>query len=105
MQISLRGIEVGDDRALGYIERMFFYMPLVHAENVQIQRKSVAMYKKLLSEAPPQERDVFATALQSVIRHAEIIERFGRYPHRNAILGRPSTAEEIEFLKQPGSSF
>lgn len=75
--------------------RQFLYMPYMHSESGIIHRQAVELFK-----APGLENN-----LDFEYKHKEIIDRFGRYPHRNAILGRSSTAEEIEFLKQPGSSF
>ena len=82
------------DRLLSPAERGFAYLPFEHAEDLAAQRRSLA-----LSQALDPEHIGYAR------RHYEIIARFGRFPHRNAILGRESTPEEIEFLKQPGSSF
>lgn len=82
------------DRPLLPVERWFVHLPFEHAEDLAAQRQSLA-----LSQALGQDASGYAE------RHYEIIARFGRFPHRNAILGRESTAEELEFLKQPGSSF
>jgi len=82
------------DRLLSPVERSFVYLPFEHAEDLAAQRRSLALFHALDGEQVEYAR-----------RHYEIIARYGRFPHRNAILGRPSTAEEIEFLKQPGSSF
>jgi uncharacterized protein (DUF924 family) len=84
----------GFDRLLSQAERGFAYLPFEHAEDLAAQRRSLALFEGL-----GRERIEYAR------RHFEIIARFGRFPHRNAALGRPSTAEEIEFLGQPGSSF
>jgi Uncharacterized protein conserved in bacteria len=102
---SLQGQERGFDRRLSPVERWFFYMPMEHAEDPEMQRRSVRAFRELASEVPPEQRDMFRGAADYADRHAEIIFRFGRFPHRNAILGRSSTAEELEFLRQPGSSF
>lgn len=85
---------------LGPLERWFVTMPLEHAEDLAMQDRSVATFEALAAE-DARLRD----ALDYAHRHREVIERFGRFPHRNEILGRASTAEEIEFLKQPGSRF
>lgn len=89
----------GYDRSMRPAQRMFLYLPFQHAESLEDQRRSCELNAPL--GAFPETFDVprFAEA------HRAIIERFGRFPHRNAALGRPSTAEEIEFLKQPGSGF
>jgi len=99
------GLRQGVDASLRPIERVFFYMPLQHSENPVDQEASVLLFEKLARQAPEAARSLFETYLAYAVRHREIIERFARFPHRNAILGRHSTAEEVEFLKQPGSSF
>jgi uncharacterized protein (DUF924 family) len=83
------------DQALDAQRRAFLYMPYMHSESMAIHRVAVALFS-----AQGMENN-----LDFELRHKAIIDRFGRYPHRNAILGRTSTAEEIEFLKTPGSSF
>jgi uncharacterized protein (DUF924 family) len=75
--------------------RQFMLMPMMHSEDLAIQEKSLPLFERLTN---PRTHE-FA------VKHRDIIARFGRFPHRNAILGRPSTDEEVEFLKQPGSSF
>jgi uncharacterized protein (DUF924 family) len=70
-----------------------------------MQDLSVALYEKLAAEAAAAERDLFDGFLDYARKHRDVVARFGRFPHRNELLGRPSTAEEIEFLKQPGSRF
>ena len=103
--IAREAIALGDERSLGPIERGFLYMPLEHAESVERQRECVAAFERLRDSAPPDVRQFVELQVDYAKRHAEIIERFGRFPHRNAILGRTSTPEELEFLRQPGSSF
>lgn len=90
----------------GYVERMFQYMPLMHAENVALQRLCVHLFHREMEMAQSQEaKDAAKSNHDYGVRHLVIIERFGRFPHRNEILGRASTSEEIAFLKEPGSSF
>lgn len=91
----------GDDGLLAPLERWFVYMPLEHAEDLAMQDESVRRFEALAAQSPEQ----FGSAFDYALRHHEVIRRFGRFPHRNAILGRESTAAEIEFLKQPGSRF
>jgi uncharacterized protein (DUF924 family) len=94
------GIDRGADRALRPIERVFFYLPLEHSESLHDQYLAVALFDKL------READsMYAGYHDFAIRHRDIIERFGRFPHRNAILGRESTPEELAFLQEKGSSF
>lgn len=89
----------GFDRELGPHERGFMYMPFEHSESLVIQERSAALFAGLAAD----------TGLDGPLpwaqRHRDIVRRFGRFPHRNDILGRASTPEEIEFLKEPGSRF
>jgi uncharacterized protein (DUF924 family) len=98
-------IDQGFDRKLPLEQRLFFYMPLMHAESRRAQADCVDMFEQALAEAPEDVRDRVASFRDFAIRHQAIVDRFGRYPHRNAILGRPSTPEEEAFLREPGSSF
>ena len=81
------------------VERMFFYLPFEHSEVLADQQRCCDLMEAL--DAFAETGDIHRYAL----RHREIIARFGRFPHRNAVLGRASTAQETEFLKQPGSGF
>jgi uncharacterized protein (DUF924 family) len=99
------GIARGFDIRLRPIERVFHYLPLEHSESVADQDDSVRLFSDLANNAGAQTRELFGGYLRFAERHREIIERFGRFPHRNRILGRDSTAEEIAFLQTPGSSF
>lgn len=90
----------GQDVQLAPLRRMFVYLPFEHAEDRDAQREGVRLFERLVEDAPG-----LADQLEWTKRHQVIIERFGRFPHRNAILGRLSTPEEIEFLKLPGSGF
>ena len=101
----LAGLAAGQDRALITVERAFFYLPLEHAEVLTLQQRSVAAFAELLRQAPPALKESCRDFLDYAERHRAIIDRFGRFPHRNAVLARPSTAEEEAFLRQPGSSF
>lgn len=92
-------IAQGYDRELLPVQRWFVYCPFEHSENLEDQNRSVALFQQL-SDDPDS-----ADAINYAIRHREIIIRFGRFPHRNEILERASTPEELEFLQQPGSSF
>jgi uncharacterized protein (DUF924 family) len=88
------------DETLAPFMRAFVYLPFEHAEGLAMQDEAVRLFGRLASEAPEQ-----ANSLDYAHRHRAIIERFGRFPHRNEQLGRQSTAEELAFLQQPGSSF
>ena len=88
----------GFDRALALHERWFLYMPFEHSESLATQERGVALFETLA-------RDGLDSPLPWAIRHRDVIRRFGRFPHRNEILGRTSTPDEIAFLAQPGSRF
>ena len=90
----------GDDRRLPPLQRWFAYLPFEHAEDMAAQEQSMLLFGRLAEEHP-----AHADAHHWAQKHFEIVERFGRYPHRNAVLGRKSTPEEQAFLQQPGSSF
>ena len=95
----------GGDKELEARERVFAYMPLMHVENVSLQRLAVRLFSALAEEGPSELKGELAQYADYAVKHQVIVERFGRFPHRNKILGRSSTEEEVEFLKQPGSSF
>lgn len=97
---ALELIDSGRYLQLPPVQREFVYLPLMHSENPGIQERCVALYTTLAQEHPASQN-----SLDFAIRHRDIVERFGRFPHRNAILGRASTGQELEFLKQPGSGF
>lgn len=105
LTLTLEGIEKGIDLQLGLVQRVFFYLPLEHSESLSIQDYSVEMFTQLYEAVAGNIRDKFRNHLDYAIQHRQVIEKFGRYPHRNAVLGRQSTAEEIEYLQQPGSGF
>jgi len=105
LALTLSGMQSAADAALTPVERIFFYMPLQHAELRDAQEESVAAYRRLLDEAPEDLKAMFASALESAELHRSIVARFGRFPHRNRVLGRPSTADEEAFLGQAGRTF
>lgn len=90
----------GFDQELLPVERIFMYLPLEHSENLADQQESVQRVQAVAAQNPELDN-----TLDYAIRHRDVIERFGRFPHRNEILGRETTATEAEFLKQPGSRF
>lgn len=102
-KLTLEGLERGHDRELRTAERVFFYMPLEHAEDLHLQELSVEKFEALAEEVDDDGDD--PGWLEYAERHHEIIERFGRFPHRNEVLSRPTTDEEAAFLKEPNSSF
>lgn len=105
LSLTLSGMQSAADAALDVVERIFFYMPLQHAESREVQDESVAAYRRLLSEAPQELRGPFEASLRSAENYRELVERFGRFPHRNRALGRESTAEETKWLSTGGESF
>ena len=104
--LCLKGLSIGADKSLSPLERVFFYLPLEHAESREQQVRSVSLFEALAAEqAGTPAQATFAGFADFARRHQVIIERFGRFPHRNDILGRTSTPEEAAFLQQPGSGF
>lgn len=104
MALTLDGLASGADAALAPIERVFFYLPLQHAENAEVQEESVAAYRRLAADVPAHQAGFFTDVLHFAEKHRDVVRRFGRFPHRNAVLGRRSTPEELEFL-QGGRGF
>jgi len=99
-------IDLGFDRSLSFVQRYMLYMPLMHAESPAAQRRSVATFARLAEEASSApEAAMCRAAVDYAERHAKIVERFGRFPHRNRLLDRTTTADEASFLLEPGSSF
>lgn len=105
LQLSVQALEQGVDQLLRPIERVFVYLPLEHSEAIADQERAVQLFTQLANDVPAAQKTTFDGFHQFAIRHRDIIARFGRFPHRNEILGRTSTEEEIAFLKTAGSSF
>jgi uncharacterized protein (DUF924 family) len=106
LALAREGIAAGADRELSPFARMFFYMPLQHAESLPLQQESLRMFRALAREpAPEHVRSALAEALRYAELHADIIARYGRFPHRNPSLGRASTAAEEAFLRGGGPTF
>ncbi|MGQ0697670.1 MAG: DUF924 family protein [Panacagrimonas sp.] len=103
--LCLEGLERGVDANLRPIECVFFYLPLEHSESLEHQRRCETLFSDLVKQVPPAQHALFDYYVGYATKHREVVERFGRFPHRNLVLGRPSTREEIEFLKLSGSSF
>jgi len=97
---AVSAIEKGWDKTLPAVEKLFIYLPFEHSESLADQERSVALFTELAAQHPGCEG-----FLDYALRHHEIIARFGRFPHRNAALGRPSNIEETTYLAQPGSGF
>ncbi|MCI8208243.1 hypothetical protein AUC61_01740 [Pseudomonas sp. S25] len=103
--LATHGLKLGRDQHLDPLQRTFIYLVLEHCENIDAQNEAVARFTELLPLLPATDRDYLNSSLDYAKRHHKVIARFGRFPHRNEILGRVSTPEEIDFLKQPGSRF
>lgn len=95
LALAQEAVRMAADQQLDTAQRVFMYMPYMHSESLRIHDLAMTLFDQAGMESN----------LHFEIRHQQIIEQFGRYPHRNDILGRTSTAAELEFLKQPGSSF
>jgi uncharacterized protein (DUF924 family) len=93
-------VDSGEDRGLSGVQRQFVYMPFEHAEDLAAQEQALQLFSRLGEDEP-----ALADLLRWARAHHDIVARFGRFPHRNALLGRVSTPEEEAFLKTPGSSF
>ena len=99
------GLKNQQDQSLNYAERIFFYMPLEHSEDIADQQRAVELFGSLLESAPAGLREHAQGTLDYAIRHRDIIQQFGRFPHRNAVLGREQTPEESEFLEDRSNRF
>jgi uncharacterized protein (DUF924 family) len=102
LSLTLSGMQLGAEAALDPVERVFFYMPLQHSESRDVQEESVAAFHRLAAEAPAELKAYFASVQGFAVDHRAVIERFGRFPQRNAFLGRESTAEEKQWLNAGG---
>ena len=105
LALALKGIERGHDQAVLPMARIFCYLPLEHAEDAAMQERSVVLFQSLRDAPEAEPKAFFDGTLDFARKHQAVIERFGRFPHRNAILGRASTAEELDYLAQPGAGF
>jgi uncharacterized protein (DUF924 family) len=105
LKYCVEGAMQKHEQDLAPIEKVFFYMPLQHAESRKVQAKSVRLYERLVASASPTYRETFETVLQFAELHKDIIDQFGRFPHRNALLNRENTAEEDEYLSVDSPNF
>jgi uncharacterized protein (DUF924 family) len=105
LRAAADGIARGDDLALRAAERGFLYLPFMHSEDLAVQERGIEAWTRWRDSASGGARKSAEGGLDFARRHRDIVARFGRFLHRNAILGRASTPEEVEFLKEPGSSF
>ncbi len=102
---ALRALENDEDARLAPIQRVFLYLPLEHAESMEMQDRSVECFRRLEQQVPDTQKKAFAGFTDYAERHRDVIREYGRFPHRNAILGRESTAEEQAYLARPGAGF
>lgn len=95
----------GDEQLLSFIERSFLYMPLMHSENLHDQETCVQLFQVLHDEVEPDQQPGLEVNIQFAIDHLRLIEQFGRFPYRNAVLGRTNTAQETDYLEGGGARF
>jgi uncharacterized protein (DUF924 family) len=109
LQAALDMVDAEEDLALPPLQRAFVYMPFEHAEDMAMQERAVALFTRMVNAETGAASVAVGKGIAGMLdfaeRHREVIRRFGRFPHRNAILGRTSTPDEVEYLKQPGSGF
>jgi len=105
LKLCVEGAMEKKDRGLTPIQKVFFYMPLQHAESRKVQAKSVELFQKLAEAVSPTYQETFLTVAQFAELHADIIQQFGRFPHRNKLLGRENTPEENEYLAGDSPDF
>jgi uncharacterized protein (DUF924 family) len=105
LALTVEGLHLAADAALDPIERLFFYLPLEHAESLEAQETAVAALERLVRDAPEPLREYCAYTAGFARQHRDIIAKFGRFPHRNAVLKRESTPAEVEWLAAEGERF
>ena len=105
LKLAKAGLQTGEDQSLTEIERSFFYLPFEHSEELADQHDSVRLFERLVADARHSFQPICQSSLDYAEQHLEIIEKFGRFPHRNAILERANTPEETEYLSKPGAGF
>jgi len=105
LKLCVEGAMAKRDQELSPIERVFFYMPLQHSESLKVQNKAVNIYARLADAVIPTHKETFATIAQFAELHRDIIELFGRFPHRNKVLSRENTRQEDEYLAGDNPTF
>ena len=105
LKLCVQGAMERMENGLSPIEKLFFFMPLQHAESRKVQAKSVEIYRRLAESVSATERETFMTVLQFAELHKDIVDRFGRFPHRNELLNRENTPEENEYLAGDSPNF
>jgi uncharacterized protein (DUF924 family) len=102
---TLQGIRQGDDKKLSPLQRVFFYLPLEHSEQLSMQNLAIEKFEQLAADSSPSFSELAQGFLDFAHQHHAVITRFGRFPHRNSLMSRTSSAEELEYLAQPGAGF
>ncbi len=105
LKLCVEGAMAKKDKGLSPIQKVFFYMPLQHTESRKVQAKSVALFNKLAELVSPTYQETFLTVAQFAELHKDVVDQFGRFPHRNALLGRENTPEEDEYLAGDAPDF
>lgn len=103
--IVLPGLVRGDDQRLSALQRVFVYLPLEHAEDLTLQHRAVELFEQLCESVSADEQPMYLNFLDYARRHRDVIARFGRFPHRNQVMGRVSTDAELAYLSQPSAGF
>lgn len=102
---TLQGIRQGEDKKLTPLQRVFFYLPLEHCEQINMQNLAIEKFEQLAADTPESFAELAKGFVSYAHQHREVIARFGRFPHRNALLNRNSSEEELAYLAQPGAGF
>jgi uncharacterized protein (DUF924 family) len=105
LKLCVEGAMEKKDKGLSAVERAFFYMPLQHSESRKVQEKSCDLYRKLARSVSRTNRETFETIFQFAELHHDIVNQFGRFPHRNKLMGRKNSAEENEYLSGDAPDF
>ncbi|HEX5163649.1 MAG TPA: DUF924 family protein [Steroidobacteraceae bacterium] len=105
LALTVEGMQLAADVALDPVERIFFYLPLEHAESLEVQNAAVDAFDRLVREAPAELRGYCEYCGKYARQHRDIIAKFGRFPHRNRVLDRESTPVELEWLSSGGATF
>ena len=105
LRLCKEGLALREDLSLSEAERMFFYLPLEHSEDVGDQSRSVEMFAALRRDAREDFQKLTESVLEYAYAHQSVVDRFGHFPHRNGVVARESTPEEVAYLAKPGSGF
>jgi len=105
LDLTMAGLANGDDKTLSEVERVFFYLPLEHSEQIADQDRAIQQFSGLAQDARPDFKPLCENTLAYAHKHRDVIVQYARFPHRNAMLGRTDTPEEQTYLATPGSGF